>query len=340
MGGAGLGMLLAGIWVRGSVRIRTLPSKPLLKPKKVRMERVYLLLRNNLQTGPFTFDELLQQQLRPSDLIWMEGRSTAWAHLSEFEFLPRHFEEDLPRASNESKRFHPDSIEQRAEAIRMNTLSYTYHHKPHIEMEARESLPPAAADVPIEIIRHAPARRGPSLQLLGAGVVTVLVGISLYGGWSFIRDNDRPEEGVAIQLSAESFAAAKAPEQRPSALVLAKDTLLSAPVADSAATVLKPVRKTVKPVADSQEARASDTVAVTEKEPPAREEAAVEKPPVVPTPVEQAPVKKEDKDTVAASQKEPVVEEKEKKSLGQLFKGIFKKKKKKTEEKASSGEEN
>ena len=40
------------------------------------MNKVYLLLRKNLQTGPYTYEELLQQQLLPTDLIWVEGKST------------------------------------------------------------------------------------------------------------------------------------------------------------------------------------------------------------------------------------------------------------------------
>ena len=52
------------------------------------MQRVYLLLRNNQQTGPYTIGELLQQQLRPSDMIWIEGESTAWTYLSELELKP------------------------------------------------------------------------------------------------------------------------------------------------------------------------------------------------------------------------------------------------------------
>ena len=52
------------------------------------MERVYLLLRNNQQTGPFTIGELLQQQLIPSDMIWIEGKSVAWTYLSELELTP------------------------------------------------------------------------------------------------------------------------------------------------------------------------------------------------------------------------------------------------------------
>ena len=52
------------------------------------MDKVYLLLRNNQQTGPFTIGELLQQQLQPSDMIWIEGKSTAWTYLSELELIP------------------------------------------------------------------------------------------------------------------------------------------------------------------------------------------------------------------------------------------------------------
>jgi len=46
------------------------------------MQKVYLLLRNNRQSGPFTIDELWQQQLRPDDMVWIEGKSTAWAYLN------------------------------------------------------------------------------------------------------------------------------------------------------------------------------------------------------------------------------------------------------------------
>src|SRR3954470_19697496 len=52
------------------------------------MDKVYLLLRDNQQTGPFTIGELLQQQLLPTDMLWIEGRSTAWAYLSEMELQP------------------------------------------------------------------------------------------------------------------------------------------------------------------------------------------------------------------------------------------------------------
>jgi len=49
---------------------------------------MYLLLRDGRQSGPFTIGELLQQQVRPTDMIWIEGKSTAWCYLYEMQLLP------------------------------------------------------------------------------------------------------------------------------------------------------------------------------------------------------------------------------------------------------------
>lgn len=51
------------------------------------MQKVYLLLRNNQQTGPHSLDELLQLGLKPFDLIWVEGKSFGWSYPSEIETL-------------------------------------------------------------------------------------------------------------------------------------------------------------------------------------------------------------------------------------------------------------
>jgi len=51
------------------------------------MQKVYLLLRNNRQSGPYTLDELLQQDLKPFDLVWVEGRSAAWRYPGEIDAL-------------------------------------------------------------------------------------------------------------------------------------------------------------------------------------------------------------------------------------------------------------
>ena len=51
------------------------------------MIKVYLLLRNNKQSGPYSLEEIAQQQLKPQDLIWIEGKSAAWKYASEISEL-------------------------------------------------------------------------------------------------------------------------------------------------------------------------------------------------------------------------------------------------------------
>ena len=51
------------------------------------MQKVYLLLRNNQQTGPHSLDELIRLNLKPFDLIWVEGKSSGWSYPSEIEAL-------------------------------------------------------------------------------------------------------------------------------------------------------------------------------------------------------------------------------------------------------------
>jgi hypothetical protein len=47
----------------------------------------YLLLRDNKQNGPFTFEELKAKGLKAYDLVWVEGRSAAWRYPGEIEEL-------------------------------------------------------------------------------------------------------------------------------------------------------------------------------------------------------------------------------------------------------------
>ncbi|MEX6686888.1 hypothetical protein QTN47_05250 [Danxiaibacter flavus] len=53
---------------------------------------MYLLLRNNKESGPFTAEQLAKMGLKPYDLIWEEGRTAAWLYPSEIpalkEFAP------------------------------------------------------------------------------------------------------------------------------------------------------------------------------------------------------------------------------------------------------------
>lgn len=114
------------------------------------MQKVYRLLRNNQEMGPYTLEELLQKELKPHDLIWMEGKSAAWAYPYELEALKpyapapprqpaaatpaseaqrnpagdseRHIFVRLPdQQRRPAQRAASDSIEERAEAIRQRT---------------------------------------------------------------------------------------------------------------------------------------------------------------------------------------------------------------------------
>lgn len=49
--------------------------------------RSYLLLRNNVQSGPYSLVQLKGQGITPADLVWVEGESHAWEHPTEIRGL-------------------------------------------------------------------------------------------------------------------------------------------------------------------------------------------------------------------------------------------------------------
>src|SRR5690348_10206657 len=54
------------------------------------MEKIYLLLRNNQQSGPYSLEEILQAGLKPFDLVWVQGKSAAWQYPAEVPSLQPH----------------------------------------------------------------------------------------------------------------------------------------------------------------------------------------------------------------------------------------------------------
>lgn len=76
------------------------------------MQKVYLLLRNNLQSGPFNVDELLQHDLKPTDLVWEEGRSAGWSYPYEIPSLKSFFHAEVPKkAQKDATENHPGKQE-------------------------------------------------------------------------------------------------------------------------------------------------------------------------------------------------------------------------------------
>lgn len=47
----------------------------------------YLLLRDNKESGPYSFDDLISHGLKAYDLVWVRGKSAAWRYPSEVEEL-------------------------------------------------------------------------------------------------------------------------------------------------------------------------------------------------------------------------------------------------------------
>lgn len=91
------------------------------------MQKVYLLLRSNKQTGPYTLEEILQLNLKPFDLVWVEGRSAAWQYPSEIPALEP-FVDETPQ----SIPFQPiatAAMEKQATPVSHPALSKTELHR-------------------------------------------------------------------------------------------------------------------------------------------------------------------------------------------------------------------
>ena len=66
------------------------------------MNKVFFLLRDNNQLGPFTIDELLQHKLSANDLIWVDGYSHAWLNPSELDLLKLSIVQATTNAADET----------------------------------------------------------------------------------------------------------------------------------------------------------------------------------------------------------------------------------------------
>lgn len=75
----------------------------------------YLLLRDNKERGPYSFDQIVQIGFKPYDLVWVQGKSAAWRYPGEVEelktFAPVVEEQPFDRF------FKKNSIEKKNEII-------------------------------------------------------------------------------------------------------------------------------------------------------------------------------------------------------------------------------
>lgn len=220
------------------------------------MERVYLLLRNNQQTGPFTIGELLQQQLRPSDMIWIEGKSNAWTYLSELELSPFIKKPEVEREVIPPKT--NDEIEKKAEELRQRILASapkTYFPQHTTEIESYASPYKLSPEDEIEFVDTRKIRRARKNTVLGELVLTCFViglfMLGIYKGKSFLGVRQNFQNSVATELNSHDQHTAQKTKPVVQTTIAVVDTTKRM---DSLGALQKPKHKIAlnkKPVVDS-----------------------------------------------------------------------------------------
>ena len=102
------------------------------------MSRVYLLLRNNQETGPWSLEELVSLELKPHDLVWVEGRSAAWCYPTEIESLKHIF----PAQRTDSSEAPPGPRSEKVETTRPLTPPQSLESKKVFVSLPKKPLPP------------------------------------------------------------------------------------------------------------------------------------------------------------------------------------------------------
>ena len=287
------------------------------------MQTLYRLLRNNVQSGPFTIDELLQQQLQHADLIWVEGKSHAWSPLSDMELKP--FEETRTVAANTEAAPSPIPIneplpldlEERAEAIRRRALSYTTPYHMHRADEVDETLTSSFASEKIDFVDHRRERYSQAAEVLGAALVALLVIGGVAGGRYLIREKKEPVNSVTTLINAGEANSAKA--------VPAKNQVAVAPatpVVDTAQMIKPLLVKAKKRDTPTRKKTIALPLEVMVTAPKKADEVTADQ---TALPASAEPPRQKEIVTVASNTS---AGEEKKKSLGPALKGLFKKKKK------------
>jgi type II secretory pathway pseudopilin PulG len=106
---------------------------------------MYLLLRDNKQSGPYTCEQLREKGIKAYDLVWIEGKSAAWRYPSEVEelkpFSPIIEEQPFERF------YKKPSFQEEQNGPRSNTTSTTIQPV-KAEPVIKKIEKPAASDKP------------------------------------------------------------------------------------------------------------------------------------------------------------------------------------------------
>jgi len=234
--------------------------KQRLQPLQIQgMKRVYRLLRNNIEYGPYTIDELLGQSLRASDMLWIEGESQAWSRLSEIELKTSQTVADEP-ASTRGRR---DEIEEKAEQLRKKVLVHRAAPQPVVEeivsRDETHYFIPTPDDDTIELVDHRRRRSTIVGDVLMTGVIVTLFAGGLYGGRAlFLPKNSTVSNLEKASIGQSDEHAAKALTEIPeTTTVIPIATTDSSRFVDSAA-FQKMARKTFVAAHTQNDSAAAD----------------------------------------------------------------------------------
>ncbi len=311
------------------------------------MKKVYKLLRNNLEKGPFTFDELLQQHLLTSDLIWIDGRSAAWMNAREVSELKNCLsiiesnihpivreEEVVPAVFTHAVSEQPmdvakyisgpalseeEQFERRADELKKTTLAYkpSYLYIPS-NSNSKPFLPAIENDIDIIYYRKEKYLYAPHI------LIAALIFIFFVAAWNKIglpAKNDREDK---YDVAAKPYISEE--PQAPVIKQIATEndlSIMNMQVEESVSTEI--VKK--KPVAKKANAATSVPIKASVTEKGIEEE-------TMPVKNEEITILSEDKmhdviqDNIKTITNETALPVEKKKTLGKALKGLFKKKNK------------
>ena len=281
--------------------------------KQIFMEKVYLVLRNNRESGPFTIGELLQQQLKPTDLVWIEGHSHSWSPVSSLKLIPSQ-DTDIPKIP-----------ETKAVQVSLtnpvdSTSNYTASQK---------TAAPAAYAIQREdeilFIDHRKEKKKNLIEWTSGIAVVGFIAVCLVGGIQFFRPKKEIPATVATQIiSDESNKAKSVPAPTRSITNYFPQDTVAVPASPVSTHPQTPGKKRVTERAKPQMAALITEIESETSSTENKEEDKTEKAEVVPQ-----KLLVENKLVVPASSNDTEVDSPEKKkSLGTALKGLFKKKKK------------
>lgn len=317
------------------------------------MEKIYLLLRHNTQSGPFSIEELREKNLQPTDLIWAEGKSKCWLPPSGLPELshpgtePFSVLKEAPPLSTMmataagqltsmeemalpvTMEKVPINLEERAEQLRQKILSHSVPVTPEKKAEAASEYKRIfylSGEKPAQEIEQALLPLLPLPHLIGMSTVALLLFAGWFSGLSPINEKkDTVDQTVTPLFSAQEYtAAANRPVTIREAPVEATVPLLPSLPVQAQKSKLSKNKNPNKSFSKRKAVVSPELKAIAKN--------VVQEPAVVPT---VAPV--EEVLPMAAEPQNTVQKEEKKKTIGQVFKGLFKKKKKEKQE-ATDGE--